>query len=93
MTTFQAKFVKTKKAHQCLFCTRIFPVGSCMFYWCGLNQGDFSSSYTCETCEKLTPYIDDHHDGYFSGCVVEMCQDCKVSTPEELLVLLSKSNN
>ena len=85
MTTLQEKFVVTKKEHQCLFCTRTFPPKTRMHYWCGIYDGDFSSNYTCETCEALTPYIDDHHDGYVFGCVVEICLDCNVDTPEDLL--------
>ena len=51
----ETKTVKTRKEHQCVYCLRVFPVGTAMEFERGKNEGSFYSHYTCQECLKYVP--------------------------------------
>lgn len=63
-TTFRSKTVVTRKPHRCIFCWAGIPAGERCWYWSGVYDGDFQSSYghaECQEafdddgCEEFTP--------------------------------------
>lgn len=63
MEFYESKTVKTKRAHFCSFCERLFPVGTEMEYEHGKYDGEFFSRYTCPDCVKYTPGFWEWCDG------------------------------
>jgi hypothetical protein len=49
--TLQAKTVKTRTPHRCIFCWAAIPVGELAHYWSGLYDGEFQSSYGHSECQ------------------------------------------
>jgi len=84
------KIVKTKKSHMCFACGRSFPSGSTMNYQTNVSYGDFSATYTCDTCQKLfskaSRDLFDENDQIFPEfCVDEALKYVGHKTPEEWL--------
>lgn len=86
-TILQDKLVKTRKEHYCFSCLRRFPIGTDMWYWSGIYEGDFNSSYTCKTCKEIMS-LDKENNVFEEGYVDNWLN--KGQTPEELLLELKK---
>lgn len=80
-----SKWVKIKKPHLCFSCHRKFESGSRMQKWACIYEGDFCSSYTCETCNEIHSLVPEWwiEDGIPDGFVNESLD--KKQTPEEYL--------
>lgn len=85
-TTLRSSNVITKKVHRCFSCLRDFPKKTKMSYWVGVLDGEFSSSYSCNTCVEVMTL--DNEDEYPEGYVHEMLD--RGETPEQLLALRKK---
>ena len=102
MHIFSDKTVKTRKPHECFACNRWFPKGTKMRRQVNNYDGDMSSVYWCETCEKLCSEFHDlffeAHDGIYPvGCTGDSQYYYRISeddnhkhTPEDLLEYLRK---
>lgn len=53
MVFLEDKWVKTRKKHTCHGCAKSYECGTKMRYMTAVNQGDFNSWYTCQTCEEV----------------------------------------
>lgn len=84
MATLKDKNVVTRKPHRCLLCMRILPAGSSMRYWVGIYEGDFCTSYSCQTCIQIIDL--EQITEYEEGDVKEMLYEHQ--TPEDLLCRL-----
>ncbi len=74
---YTSRFVTTRKPHQCWGCAETFPAGTRMDYVAGVFDGDFSSTYYCETCsEYLSAHPEYFEDGIGFG-------DVKMAMDEE----------
>lgn len=62
MDFLEDKWVKTRKKHTCHGCAKLYESGTKMRYLTAVDQGDFSSWYTCQTCEDVLTISWDHID-------------------------------
>ena len=69
-----SKNVKTRKEHNCAFCGRTILAGSEVFYWGGMYNGEFQSSYACNWCDdhqESLLNLDNEITDDFSTCLRE----------------------
>jgi hypothetical protein len=85
--TLSDKRVKIRKKHRCFSCLRIFDPGVVMRYWTGICDGDFSSVYSCDTCDQIMILVKSDEDYFPEGYVFEMLE--RNQTPEELLITIT----
>jgi hypothetical protein len=81
METLKCRLVVTRKLRECNFCFRKFQIGTKMNYWVGIFDGEFCSSYACETCQEIMSL--DSESAFPEGYVNDMLD--KDETPEKLL--------
>ena len=74
MDILKDKLVKTRKSQVCHGCAKSYERGTQMRYLVAVDQGDFCSTYYCETCLKVmeeTWSADDLSNGVGYGDVKE----------------------
>ncbi len=84
MSSLSHKLVKTRKAHQCFSCFRLFPAGSELYKWTSVYEGSICSGYTCHTCNEIFDLSEHDGDGFPEGYTRECLS--KGQTPEEYLI-------
>lgn len=71
-----AKYVKTRKPHQCFGCAREFPKGSILNREAVEDGGTVFAAYMCHDCEKYLqeryPFEDEFCFGDLREAVLEM---------------------
>ena len=83
------KKVKTRKSHVCFGCNRKFEKGTEM-YTQTLKEDDIYTLHTCETCQTLFNEYNELFEDVSEGvlheqCVVDLCSEMNVKTPEDLI--------
>jgi hypothetical protein len=86
MSFYSHRQVTTKKAHQCMGCLDIIPIGSKVTYYAGIADGDFCYGYICTECEDVMEC--DHceecfEDGVFREGALKDCKICKKGASDE----------
>lgn len=82
--TLKQKVVKIRIARICFGCYRKFEAGSEMNYCAAVDGGNFSSTYTCHTCNSVAIIDRENYDeGYEEGFVKESLQNGEA--PEQYL--------
>jgi hypothetical protein len=78
--------VTTRKSRQCSSCLRQFPSKTKMQYQVCIYEGDFCTTYLCQTCIDILAFSDETEwEGGFVDNKLEQDQ-----TPEDLLIELRK---
>ena len=90
MTILKDKNLITRTEHRCLFCRRMFPIGTPMHYQVNVIEGQLCNIYSCVTCEAIIKIVPDDNNEYCEGYVHEMLG--KGQTPEALLEELKMKN-
>lgn len=74
-TTLKYQEVTIRRPRRCHCCTDLTPKGEDMWYWVGVNDGDFMTSYTCLICESFIKSVknfwQDFEDGLEYGGILE----------------------
>jgi len=78
--------VLTRKVHRCDSCLRKFPAYTKMQYQACVFDGDFCTTYMCETCQEIFKLSSENE---WSSGEVDNQLDAN-QTPEELLIQLKK---
>lgn len=76
--------LKIRKQHTCFSCLRKFPPGTIMRYQACIYEGDFCTTYTCDTCQDIMSISNEHE--WEEGFVDNQLEH--LQTPEELLSYL-----
>lgn len=88
--------ITIRKKHQCLFCGRVFEVGTVMHCYTSIEGGKAENYYVCVTCQELVnkyPENFENSEGIFEeNCVYEeICEHKGIETPEQLLDLFKNA--
>ena len=69
--TLRYKTVKTRKAHRCFGCGRLFPKGAIMEFSVFADNGTLNNCYLCQTCLDV---LDERRD-ISEFCFGELMED------------------
>ena len=77
MDQLTLKIVKTRKPHKCWGCGKEYPAGTRMKYSVTVDQGDFNSSYWCDSCEEILSKLKslEYEDGLAFGELKEYVEE------------------
>ena len=73
MQELTSKIVKTRKPHKCWGCAKEYPAGTKMKYCESVDQGEFTNTYWCDSCEKIRGKLEswEQSEGFAFGELLE----------------------